>query len=119
MLDFDQPCAVLAVAVLHHLPDDLRPAFARYREVLVPGGATILGHGSADWDDPVTAERTRAVVAGHVGGPSPVTLRSRVELLELVDGLEVLPPGLVDLTAWPAARAEGEPAGAYALVAAS
>ena len=119
LIDFDRPCAVLAVAVLHHLPDDLRPAFARYREVLAPGGVMVLGHGSDDWDDPVTAERTRAVVFGHVGGPSPVTLRSRSELLDLVDGLDVVPPGPVDITAWPAARAGVEPAGAYALVALS
>ena len=117
LIDLDQPCAILAVAVLHFLPDDLRPAFARYREVLSPGGALVLGHGSDDWDDPATAERTRALVAGNANGPSPLALRSRPELLDLVEGLDVVPPGPVDITAWPEERAGVEPAGAYAVVA--
>lgn len=122
LLDFSRPVALLAVAVLHFVPDELGSIFACYREALAPGSVIVLGHGSHDWDDPSMAAAQRATADGYRGSATPVTLRTRAQLRELLTGLEVVEPGFVDLADWPgspdgtARDGEHAPVGAYAVV---
>lgn len=102
LLDFTRPVAVLAVGVLHFVPGDLSAIFARYRAALAPGSAVVLSHGSDDWDDAGLAATARAAAEGYRDSATPVTLRTRAELEALLAGLDLEPPGLVDITAWPA-----------------
>ena len=116
LLDFDRPVAVLAVAVLHFIDDDLPAIFGRYHDALAPGSVLALNHGSADQDDPVLAESVRATERGYRGSATPVVLRDRTQIRALLDGFELVPPGLVDPVHWPVPVPDAEPIGAYAAV---
>jgi len=116
LLDFDRPIAILAVAVLHFIDDDLPAIFGRYRDALCPGSVLALNHGSADHDDPVLAESVRATERGYRGSATPVVLRDRAQIRALLDGFELVPPGLVDPVHWPVPDPGAEPIGSYAAV---
>lgn len=116
LLDFDRPVAILAIAVLHFIDDDLPAIFGRYRDALGPGSVLALNHGSSDQDDPELAESVRAIERGYRGSATPVVLRDRTRIRDLLDGFELVPPGLVDPAHWPAPNPGVEPVGAYAAV---
>ncbi len=116
LLDFDRPVAILAIAVLHFIDDDLPAIFGRYRDALGPGSILALNHGSSDQDDPVLAESVRAIERGYRGAATPVVLRDRTQIRALLDGFELVPPGLVDPAHWPAPTRGVDPIGAYAAV---
>jgi len=77
----------------------------------------VLTHGSADHDDPDLAARTRAIQDGYRGSATEVVLRSRPAIRELLDGTELVAPGLVDIVDWPAASPGERPTGGYAAIA--
>jgi hypothetical protein len=118
LLDFTRPVALLAVAVLRFVSDDLVPILAGYRAALAPASVIVLSHGSHDWDDPALAAAQREAAAGYHSSATPAALRTRAQLYELLTGLDLLAPGLVDLTAWPTPT-DPQPVlvGAYAAVA--
>ncbi|MFC5061640.1 SAM-dependent methyltransferase [Actinomycetospora atypica] len=116
LLDLDRPVALLAVACLHFVPDDARGFMAAYRRRLAPGSVLAISHGSDDVDDPDHAARMRAVADSFAGTPSPVALRSRAELRELVGDFAIVEPGIVDITDWPVATGS-RPAATWAVVA--
>ena len=118
LLDLTRPVALLTVAVLHFVPDPALPAIlGRYRDALAPGSVHVMTHGSADHDDPDLAARTRAIQDGYRGSATEVVLRSRPEITDLLGGLDLVPPGLVDIVDWPT-RSPGErPTGGYAAIA--
>ena len=72
-----------------------------------------------DQDDPELAAAMHTITAVMAASETPAYSRTRRELADLFaddPGLELLPPGLVDVTAWPAAE-QREPVGVYAAVA--
>jgi len=117
-LDWSQPVAVLALAVLHFVADPAAAAAVlnRYRTAMGPSGWLVFSHVTAD-HNPGEARWATAV---YQRSASPVYARSHHELHEMLAGYELLEPGLVDATEWrpgsPAPRA-GEHAGFYAAVA--
>jgi trans-aconitate methyltransferase len=117
LLDFTRPVALLAVGVLHFVPDDLTPIFAGYRGRFAPGSAVVVSHGSDDWDDPELGATARAAADGYRDSATPATLRTRSQLEDLLSGLEIEPPGLVDITDWPAPAASGAAAATHTYAA--
>ncbi|AOS63443.1 SAM-dependent methyltransferase [Actinoalloteichus hymeniacidonis] len=115
LIDFTAPVAVLAVAVLHFIPDEQRPEeiLAAYRSVLVPGSHVVISHVTDD-HDPVQA---RAATRVYQQANTPVLTRTRAQLEAMSAGMTLVEPGLVDATEW---RGEpsigGEHAGFYAAV---
>ncbi|MEW2381988.1 SAM-dependent methyltransferase [Micromonospora sp. NPDC047707] len=99
LLDFDQPIAVLVVAVLHFVSDDDRPAelLRTLRDALAPGSWLVLSQASADGrgDD----ERAEAE-AVYRRTDNPLWIRSRSELTALFDGFELVDPGVVWVPQW-------------------
>ena len=114
-LDLGRPVAVLAVAVLHFVADDVAAVLGRYRDALVPGSVLAISHGSTDLDDPDLAERIRALRDGYRGSASEVVLRDRDELARAAEGFELAPPGMVDVADWPSPTGQRH-VGAYAVV---
>lgn len=114
LLDLTRPVALLAVAVLHVVDGDLVGLLGRYRDALAQGSVLVLSHPGVDHDDPPVAAPARAVAA--TGDPA-ATLRDRAQLHTLLDGLDVVPPGLVDVRDWPHARPEVANPGGYGAVA--
>ena len=97
LIDFSEPLAVLFVAVLHFVGDpDAHAAVARFTGAAAPGSYLVLSHGSSE-PDPQRAAAGAALLASTA---SPVTPRTREEILEFFVGLEILEPGLVPVQQW-------------------
>jgi SAM-dependent methyltransferase len=98
-IDFDQPVAVLLVAVLHLLTDDDRPheAVAVLRDSVVPGSYLAVSHLSSA-HRPEEAAR----LAEHSAQRSrvPITFRPRTQIEAFFEGFTLVEPGVVELPAW-------------------
>ncbi|AOS63277.1 SAM-dependent methyltransferase [Actinoalloteichus hymeniacidonis] len=116
-LDFDQPVAVLMVALLHFVPDADDPAglVRSYRDVLAPGSLLVISHGTTDGVPEVAA-----LADQYKHSANPATMRSREQVTAMMDGFEILPPGVVFSAAWQPDDEPGEvrpeQSGAYAVV---
>lgn len=98
LLDFSRPIAVLAVALLHFMPDEKRPhdTLARLREAIAPGSYLALSH----MGDEGPPDQMRATLELYRRTPTPVLTRSRDEIAALLDGFDLVDPGLVYLSQW-------------------
>ncbi|WP_243792669.1 SAM-dependent methyltransferase [Saccharopolyspora gloriosae] len=98
LLDFDEPVAVLMVAMTHYLTDEDDPAgvLAAYRKVMRPGSFLVFSHMTAD-DYP---EVHRTAEAFNAGGSEQLVLRSREEITGLLADFEFVEPGLVYPADW-------------------
>jgi SAM-dependent methyltransferase len=98
LLDFDQPIAVMIIAVLHFVPDSCQPAriLATIREALAPGSYLALSQASVDGrEDDEAPALTVYQKVDH-----PLTPRSRAEVTRLLDGFDVVEPGVVWVPEW-------------------
>jgi hypothetical protein len=96
-LDLTEPLAVLFVSALHFVPEpDAHAAVAAFTGAAAPGSHLVLSHGYDD-EDPQAGATTTTVYASTA---SPVTRRTRGEILAFFDGLEILEPGLVPVHGW-------------------
>jgi hypothetical protein len=101
-LDFDQPVALMLVAVLHFIPDDDDPygIVARLVGALPSGSYLVMSHATGEYfGDRETAD----IAAGRYG---PFWPRTHEQFARFFDGLRLLPPGIVSAANW---RAEHEP----------
>ncbi|GAA3583605.1 SAM-dependent methyltransferase [Amycolatopsis ultiminotia] len=102
-LNWDEPIALLFVATLHHHKGDRhRPAeiMRSYLDALPSGSYVAISHllnPGEGADSEAMHVFEDAVARGSLGG---ATARTREEILELVDGLELVEPGLVELSKW-------------------
>ncbi|MDJ0345586.1 SAM-dependent methyltransferase [Streptomyces sp. H10-C2] len=101
LLDFDQPVALLLVAVLHFLADEDDPAaaVAELRDRLAPGSILVLTHASTE-GGPISTEQGGGVQGVYRKASSPLIMRSRAEVAEFFDGFELVAPGLVSMPDW-------------------
>jgi hypothetical protein len=99
LIDFEQPVAVLMIAVLHFVPDEDGPAgiIARYRDAVVGGSYIALSHGIHARDLTEEQENVRDL---YRRTPTPVITRTPEEVAGLVAGLELVEPGIVPVTDW-------------------
>ncbi|MFI6583116.1 SAM-dependent methyltransferase [Embleya sp. NPDC050493] len=107
VLDFDEPIALMLLAILHFVRDSDDPAaiVAELRDALPTGSYLVLSHASADFD-PARANSGAQV---YDRATAPVVLRSHAEVEQLFAGFELLAPGLVNLPRWrPDSREAGE-----------
>jgi O-methyltransferase involved in polyketide biosynthesis len=105
-LDFSEPVAVLLFAVLHFLRDDEGPQgiVLRLKEALPPGSALAVSHITSEAIGP---ERSRAAQRVYQGASAPAVPRTRAEITQFLDGLDLVPPGVTDIGHWH--REPGEP----------
>jgi hypothetical protein len=97
LIEFTEPLAILFVSVLHFVPEpDAHAAVAAFTGAAAPGSHLVLSHGYDD-QDPQAGATTTTVYASTT---SPVTRRTREEILAFFDGLEILEPGLVPVQEW-------------------
>jgi hypothetical protein len=97
-LDLGRPLAVLMFAVLHFVPDSDDPAgiVAAYRRASVAGSYLAVSHGTRDY----FPERIRSLEEVYSRSSATMTMRSHAEIMALMSGYELVPPGLTDMTRW-------------------
>ncbi|HEY7224726.1 MAG TPA: SAM-dependent methyltransferase [Micromonosporaceae bacterium] len=102
VLDFDQPIALLLVALLHFVAEDADAygSVARLASALPKGSYLVLSHASSDAHgfeaqgvrDVEEAYRKQTTATGR--------MRSREEISRFFDGLEMIDPGLAWVSQW-------------------
>ena len=97
-LDFGQPVAILLIGVLQLIGDSDAP-YAIVRRLLeaVPAGSWLAVAHPANDVDPVVVTMAENLSRRSA---TPTTLRSHAQISLFFDGLELLPPGVVQLHRW-------------------
>jgi hypothetical protein len=107
LVDFDEPVAVLAIAVLQHIPDTDDPVdmIAAYLDATCSGSYLALSHYGPD----ETLTTGTAMFSQLNFGEAPaVTLRDRCSVGRFFSGLELVEPGIVSIIKW-RPEPEGDP----------
>jgi hypothetical protein len=108
LIDFDQPIALLLVAILHFLPDDQDPLgiVARFREALPAGSYLAISHGTRDvparpdMSAEAMSEMGARVERLYQQTTASIVTRSRAQVERFFDGFELVDPGLVEIQRW-------------------
>lgn len=96
LLDFSRPVALLMFSMGHWLPDEVaRQTVSGYMEPLPSGSFLALSHVVIEDQQ---ARETANQMAAEAG--QNMTARSSAGVMALLDGLEPVAPGLVDVTEW-------------------
>ena len=98
-LDFSKPVAIMLLGVLYMIPDADQPyaAVDAYVNAVVPGSYLAISHPASDVD---AEEAARAAREYDNSLPTTQTNRTQAEVIKFFDGLELLPPGVVQLNKW-------------------
>lgn len=106
LIDFSQPVAALFVSVLHCVPDSDDPGalVRRVMDRLAPGSFIVVSHLVSD-DDPVRERLTDFMLTATQGNWGRV--RRTEEVTAFFDGLELLEPGLGEISTWRPDGTEG------------
>lgn len=98
LFDLSRPVVLVMGLVLHFVPDHDDPAgvLARYRRAVAPGSHLVLSHDTADGREADMAGL--AVLYAEMG--RPVILRDRAGMAALLDGFELVEPGIVHMPLW-------------------
>ena len=96
-LDFSKPVAIFLITTLHFIPDADRPheIVRRLLDAVPSGSFLVLLHAPSDIRAEEVAEATHRYSASGSFHPRP-----RAEVARFFDGLEMIGPGLVNLTEW-------------------
>jgi hypothetical protein len=99
LLDLGAPVAVLAIDMLHHIPDVDNPAWfiTAYMDALCPGSYASVAHTGDD----------EALITGlaafhdvyHIPVP-PLTFRNPTQIAGFFDELDLVEPGIVPVPLW-------------------
>jgi hypothetical protein len=98
LLDWDEPVAVLFMAVLHFIGDEDDPAgmVAAYTRDVAPGSHLLISHVSVALD---TAAYNKAAGAYQGSGTGDGN-RTPEQIAAFFEGFRLLEPGLVDAVSW-------------------
>ncbi|GAB1339446.1 SAM-dependent methyltransferase [Streptomyces sp. E-15] len=96
LIDFEQPVALLLVAILHFLSEADRPAeiVATLRDALPAGSFLVLSHATGDFADRSDAQ------AVYTNATASLNLRTRAQVERFFDGFELVEPGLAQVPFW-------------------
>lgn len=98
-IDWSAPVAVLAVAVLHFIPDEDDPGeiMAAFRWRMAPGSYLVISHATSDGADRgVLSEIEQA----YQRSTAPAVARTSAGIRLFFTGLDLVEPGLVDVSQW-------------------
>ena len=99
LLGLGEPLALLMSAVLHFVPDDDEAAalVATYRDALPSGSYLLVSHASHRVE---TGQHVVAAADQYSRTVAPMKLRSLQEVARLLDGFEIVEPGVVYCAQW-------------------
>ncbi|MGI5241273.1 SAM-dependent methyltransferase [Dactylosporangium sp. CA-139066] len=99
MIDFSEPVALLLMAVLHFVSDEDAPGamIKRFDEATVSGSHVALSHGIPAEAKSEQQDQVRTL---YRRTPTAVHLRTPEQVAALIDGWDLVAPGLVPITSW-------------------
>jgi hypothetical protein len=99
LINLAEPVAILLVAVLHFVEDHEDPwaVVNCYKDLMAPGSFLVISHVTADH---LSAEAARCAQAVYDGASAPGVARTREQVAGFFAGLEMVAPGLVDVSEW-------------------
>jgi hypothetical protein len=108
LLNFNEPIALLCVAILHFIPDDQDPIgiMARFRDALPPGSHLAISHATKDipvrpdMSAEMMAEMGARVERLYQQTTAYISTRTRAQVEQFFDGFDLLNPGLVEIQLW-------------------
>jgi hypothetical protein len=108
LIDFDQPIALLLMAILHFIPDDQDPLgiVARFRDALPTGSYLAITHGTRDipvrpdMSAEMMAEMGARVERLYQQTTTSIVTRTHAQVERFFDGFDLLDPGLVEIQLW-------------------
>jgi len=96
-LDFSQPVALMLLGVLGHVADDDEPwSLVKRLMASLPSGSYLVQKDGAA----LSEEYVEAVQEYAETGAVPYHLRTPERIAHFFDGLELVEPGIVDVTQW-------------------
>ncbi|SDH68466.1 S-adenosyl methyltransferase [Sinosporangium album] len=96
-IDYRQPVALIAVAVLHFLADP-HEVLRCFADRLAPGSRLVLSHGTSDGADPRTVAEGKSI---YKQTSAPVYPRPAAEIAAMLEAFGTVDePGLVPVTDW-------------------
>jgi hypothetical protein len=106
LIDFSKPVGILLVAVLHFVPDELRPAdaMAALRDAMAPGSFLVISHvemllGQMEGTTPQTDE-SRELGEARKRMPRDAPARNREQIAAFFGDLPLVTPGLTEVWEW-------------------
>ncbi len=107
LLDFSRPIGLLMVAIFHFIPDGDRPVeiVRRYREALQGGGYLALSHFTGDEQAKVNAHHG---IEWYKQTANPLIMRGKAEVAAMLEGVDLVDPGLVWVQRWRPDNSEPE-----------
>lgn len=107
LIDLNKPIAVLLVAALHFIRDADEPyeIVDELKSAMPSGSYLVVSHVTAD---DVSGQVTSKVRQLYDRTTAPATPRTREEIGRFFDGMEIIAPGLTDVSVW---RTESTPGG--------
>jgi hypothetical protein len=97
VIDLGKPVCILLASVLHFVtPAEADAIVATFTGAMTPGSYLILSSGTSTRTGPALIARLAAAYQAI----AVVSGRTEAEIAAYFNGLEVLPPGLVDVWAW-------------------
>jgi hypothetical protein len=98
VIDFDQPVGLLFIAVLHFVRRDLAAEIVnRFRQAIPSGSYIAISAACTDGMDPAAVARTEGV---YRNAAAQIVFRTGAQIEQLFEGLELLDPGLADVSRW-------------------
>lgn len=102
LIDWTRPVGLLAVAVLHFVPDSDDPTgiLASYRRAMAPGSHVALSHATHEDSTGDESTAVNGAAESYRQARQPVVFRTREELRALLAGFVLVDPGVVPIPDW-------------------
>ena len=108
LIDLAAPVAILLVAVLHFVRDSdgVYEIVERLKDAMAPGSYLVVSHVTGENLSAEASERARQL---YENSTAPGVARTQREIARFFDGLELVSPGIVDISSWRASLPVREP----------
>jgi S-adenosyl methyltransferase len=98
-IDFNEPVAILLVAILHFIDDSKSPyqLVDQFKSAMSSDSYLVISHVT---DDSIPDDVSRDAQQLYKNSSAPITPRSLDEVIRFFDGLDLVEPGVVDASEW-------------------
>jgi O-methyltransferase involved in polyketide biosynthesis/DNA-binding MarR family transcriptional regulator len=100
-IDFNKPVGILMTALLHFvIEDEVREIINFLKQTVKPGSYLVFSHATNEDKDKALKERVEKFANKYNENVGKVFLRSKNEITPLLEGLDLVDPGLVPISKW-------------------